>query len=117
MAERLAALGIRPTKAGETAQQRAERDRKEQEARLRKAEEEDVQREQERQRRLAEEQILPPTAVKSAKKPPPPPSRKTGSAAQTLLVSMDNQLTETNKNKQDIEREQEAQETKIQQLE
>jgi hypothetical protein len=80
MAERLAALGIKPastSSVGETTQQRLERQRKEQQERLRKAEEEDARREQERQRKLEGEQIVPPSAEKAAnKKPPPPPSRK-----------------------------------------
>ncbi|KAH6610334.1 actin cytoskeleton-regulatory complex component [Trichoderma cornu-damae] len=83
MAERLAALGIKaPTKPGETAAQRIERERAERAAKLRQAEEEDARREAERQARLAEEQGIPPPAVEepqsTAKKPPPPPSRKGG---------------------------------------
>lgn len=85
MAERLAALGIKaPGKAGETAAQRAERERNERAAKVRLAEEEDARRDAERQARLAEEQGVPPpaaprTEAKSpAKKPPPPPSRKGG---------------------------------------
>lgn len=82
MAERLAALGIKaPTKPGETAAQRMERERAERAAKLRQAEEEDARRESERQARLAEEQG-PPAPIQSprgeAKKPPPPPSRKAG---------------------------------------
>ncbi|KAF2474636.1 uncharacterized protein BDR25DRAFT_254949 [Lindgomyces ingoldianus] len=78
MAERLAALGLRPPpKAAETPQQRQERERKEREEKLRQAEEEDARREEERQRRLADESIAPPSTAKSSgKKPPPPPSRK-----------------------------------------
>ena len=85
MAERLAALGIRaPTKPGETAQQRLEREKAEKNAKLRQAEEEDTKREAERQARINEEQGIsappPPSASfessQSAKKPPPPPSRK-----------------------------------------
>ncbi|KAH0551740.1 hypothetical protein GP486_007042, partial [Trichoglossum hirsutum] len=81
MAERLAALGIRPpSKTGETSQQRQEREQKEKEDRLRQAEEEDARREQERQRRLADERVQPPvhsSPPRSAgKRPPPPPSRK-----------------------------------------
>ncbi|KAF2206037.1 hypothetical protein GQ43DRAFT_406092 [Delitschia confertaspora ATCC 74209] len=78
MAERLAALGLRPpVKAAETAQQRQEREKREREEKLRHAEEEDARREEERQRRLADESIAPPTASRAAgKKPPPPPSRK-----------------------------------------
>lgn len=79
MAERMAALGLRaPSKAaGETPQQRQERERKEREDRLRQAEEEDTRREQERQQRLADESVAPPgAATPTGKKPPPPPSRK-----------------------------------------
>ncbi|KAE9969848.1 hypothetical protein BLS_001609 [Venturia inaequalis] len=78
MAERLAALGIKaPAKAGETSAQRADREKREQEDRVRKAEEEDRRRDEERQRRLEDESLAPPTVSKSAgKKPPPPPSRK-----------------------------------------
>jgi hypothetical protein len=85
MAERLAALGIKaPTKPGETAAQRIERERAERAAKLRQAEEEDARREAERQARLAGEQGIPPPALEepqsAAKKPPPPPSRKGGKA-------------------------------------
>ncbi|KAH6654084.1 hypothetical protein BKA67DRAFT_676605 [Truncatella angustata] len=78
MAERLAALGIKaPTKPGETAAQRAERERAERAAKIKQAEEEDARRETERQAKLAEEQGVPPPAPKADhKKPPPPPSRK-----------------------------------------
>ncbi|PSN65080.1 hypothetical protein BS50DRAFT_575170 [Corynespora cassiicola Philippines] len=78
MAERLAALGLRPpVKAGESAEQRQEREKKEREDKLRQAEEEDRQREEERQKRLNEESIAPPVAPKaSGKKPPPPPASR-----------------------------------------
>ncbi|KAI1824940.1 hypothetical protein F4861DRAFT_226026 [Xylaria intraflava] len=89
MAERLAALGIKaPSKPGETAAQRIERERAERAAKLRQAEEEDARREAERQARIAEEQGVPPPAPKvenkkpppapkvENKKPPPPPARK-----------------------------------------
>ncbi|EQL01364.1 polyA nuclease [Ophiocordyceps sinensis CO18] len=81
MAERLAALGIKaPTKLGESAAQRADRERSERAAKLRQAEEEDARRETERQARLAEEQGVPPPAPEPPKagtrKPPPPPTRK-----------------------------------------
>lgn len=80
MAERLAALGLRaPVKAGETPEQRAEREKKEREDKLRQAEEEDARREQERQRRLEGESTAPPAPPKAAGKkpaPPPPASRK-----------------------------------------
>ena len=78
MAERLAALGIKPpVKSGESVQQRQERETQERQERVRKAEAEDNKREVERQRRLADEKPTPPTAMStSTKKPPPPPSRK-----------------------------------------
>lgn len=87
MAERLAALGLKPpAKSGESAQQRQEREKKEREDRLRQAEAEDSKREQERQRRLADEQVSPPSVSKSSgKKPPPPPTRK-GRAGSTDQV-------------------------------
>ncbi|KAF6817161.1 putative cytoskeletal protein [Colletotrichum sojae] len=79
MAERLAALGIKaPSKPGETAAQRMERERAERAAKLRQAEEEDERREAERQARLAEETGAPAPAEAGGKKPPPPPSRKGG---------------------------------------
>ena len=79
MAERLAALGLKPpSKTGESAQQRQERESREREDRMRQAEAEDTKREQERQRRLDDERTSPPPSLKpAAKKPPPPPSRKT----------------------------------------
>ncbi|MCJ1464066.1 actin organization and endocytosis protein [Pseudocyphellaria aurata] len=78
MAERLAALGLKPPiKPGESTQQRQEREARERQERVRQAEAEDDKREEERQRRLADEQPTPPTAVNTpVKKPPPPPSRK-----------------------------------------
>lgn len=85
MAERLAALGIKaPSKPGETAAERAEREKSEREAKRRAAEEEDARREAERKARLAEEQGVPPPAPEpetpktAGKKPPPPPTRKGG---------------------------------------
>jgi hypothetical protein len=84
MAERLAALGIKaPSKSGETAAQKAERERAERMAKLRQAEEEDARRDAERQARLAEEQGGPPPPAAEpsqpeAKRPPPPPTRKGG---------------------------------------
>jgi hypothetical protein len=84
MAERLAALGIKaPTKAGETAAQRMERERSERAAKLRQAEEEDARREADRQARLADEQGIPPPAAEqpkteAKKQPPPPPTRHRG---------------------------------------
>lgn len=85
MAERLAALGLKPpTKSGESAQQRQEREAKERQDRVRQAEAEDAKREAERQRRLADEQPSAPEISKSSKKPPPPPTRnrRADSAAQ-----------------------------------
>lgn len=85
MAERLAALGLKPpVKSGESAQQRQEREAKERQDRVRQAEAEDTKREEERQRRLADEQPSAPAATKSSKKPPPPPTRnrRADSAAQ-----------------------------------
>lgn len=78
MAERLAALGLKPpVKSGESSQQRQQRETKEREDRLRQAEEEDTRRENERQRRLADERPSAPEVSRSAKKPPPtPPVRK-----------------------------------------
>ncbi|KAL8869927.1 MAG: hypothetical protein Q9174_003905 [Haloplaca sp. 1 TL-2023] len=78
MAERLAALGLKPPpKSGESTQQRIDREARERQDRVRAAEAEDAKREQERQQRLAEEQPGPPVDIKStSKKPPPPPIRK-----------------------------------------
>ncbi|PHH76025.1 hypothetical protein CDD82_4166 [Ophiocordyceps australis] len=77
MAERLAALGIKaPSKPGESAAQRAEREKAQRAAKLQQAEEEDARREAERQARLAEEQGVPAPAPTSDKPPPPPPTRK-----------------------------------------
>lgn len=77
MAERLAALGLKPpSKSGESAQQRQEREARERQDRVRRAEAEDAQREEERQRRIADETPSAPDVNKSAKKPPPPPLRK-----------------------------------------
>ena len=85
MAERLAALGLKPpTKSGESTQQRQDREAKERQDRVRQAEAEDAKREEERQRRLADEQPSAPEISKSSKKPPPPPTRnrRADSAAQ-----------------------------------
>ena len=82
MAERLAALGIKHPMAvnlGETPQQRAEREQKEREERIRRADEEEAQREKLRQARLQSDVPAPPPSVpakKASKAPPPPPSRK-----------------------------------------
>ncbi len=81
MAERLAQLGIKhPSTLGETASQRAEREKAERSAKLRQAEEENSRKEAERQAKLAEERAALSEQVVSprgdAKRPPPPPSRK-----------------------------------------
>ncbi|KAF4124126.1 actin cytoskeleton-regulatory complex protein PAN1 [Geosmithia morbida] len=116
MAERLAALGIKaPSKPGETAAQRAERERNERAAKMRAAEEEDARREAERQARIAEEQGVPVSAAAepekpqapalAAKKPPPPPTRKAGGR------------NETAEEEQRLVREQEEQQRQTQQSE
>lgn len=77
MAERLAALGIKaPSKGGESPAQRAERERKERDDRVRQAEEEDARREKERQSRLQGESIAPPSPASAKPKPAPPAPRK-----------------------------------------
>jgi hypothetical protein len=77
MAERLAALGLKaPAKGGESASQRAERERKERDDRVRQAEEEDARREKERQARLQGESIAPPSPAGGKAKPAPPAPRK-----------------------------------------
>lgn len=81
MAERLAALGLKPpTILGESSQQRQEREvreRQERRERALQAEADDDKREQERQLRLAAERPTPsPGGSTITKKPPPPPSRK-----------------------------------------
>lgn len=77
MAERLAALGIKaPTKPGETAAQRMERERAERAAKLRAAEEEDARRDAERQARIDQEMGVPAPASPRKPPPPAPPSRK-----------------------------------------
>lgn len=94
MAERLAALGLKPpTKSGESAQQRQEREVKERQDRVRQAEEEDAKREAERQRRLADEHPSAPDISKPAKIPPPAPVRKirADSAAQRAKVEAEQQ--------------------------
>lgn len=77
MAERLAALGIKaPSKPGESAAQRMERERAERAAKLRQAEEEDARRDAERQARLDQEMGVPTPKSEGKKAPPAPPSRK-----------------------------------------
>lgn len=122
MAERLAALGLRaPSKSGETAQQRQEREKKEREDRLRQAEEEDQRREQERLQRLEAEGVIPPSVGKAdAKKPPPPPSRKNKAESpqsdknqwQAEMKRADNEIAG-----QALREQQEAQEAETKQME
>ncbi|KAL8810482.1 MAG: hypothetical protein Q9200_002535 [Gallowayella weberi] len=127
MAERLAALGLKPpTKSGESTQQRQEREARERQDRVRQAEAEDAKREQERQQRLAEEQPTPPVDAKSTtKKPPPPPVRK-GRAdsgaqkAETKQRSEEEAMrarAEQEGKEQAIRNQQEAQEAATQQME
>lgn len=113
MAERLAALGIKaPSKGGETAAQRAERDRKEREDRLKQAEAEDARREQERQARLKGESIEPPSPAASGKpKPPPPAPRKARSESMTSEQSQadaEKKRAETQIKEQALKEQQEA---------
>lgn len=78
MAERLAALGLKPpTRSGESNQQKQQREAKGREERLLQARADDAQQDEERKRRLYKEQISTPNVTKSTnKKPPIPPSRK-----------------------------------------
>lgn len=124
MAERLAALGIKaPTKSGETAAQRMERERSERAAKLRQAEEEDARREADRQARLAEEQGLPPPAAEQpkteAKKPPPPPTRHRGKpeADQEATKKAEEDAAAKQAEEQRLSREHEQQQRETQQLE
>ncbi|KAF1987834.1 hypothetical protein K402DRAFT_392629 [Aulographum hederae CBS 113979] len=123
MAERLAALGLRPpVKAGtasETPQQRQERESKERADRVKQAEEEDARREQERQRRLADEQVVPPSAA-GGKKPPPPPSRKNkGDVAQHDVAQANAEVkrTENEIAEQALREQQQAAEAETKQME
>ncbi|KAJ5088221.1 hypothetical protein N7456_011837 [Penicillium angulare] len=127
IAERMAAAGLKPADAGETLQQRQDRERKEREERVRRAEEEDSQREQERQRRLAEERGGPaPSSAAAApkpagKKPPPaPPTRRarTDSAGQADAKKAEEAgKAEHAAREQAIKEEQEAQEIETHRLE
>ena len=79
MQERLAAIGI--SRRGESAAQRAERERSERAEKARLADEETARRDAERKARLAEEQGIPPPAAaapapETKKAPPPPAVRK-----------------------------------------
>ncbi|KAJ4370663.1 actin organization and endocytosis protein [Neocucurbitaria cava] len=123
MAERLAALGIRaPAKAGESPQQRADREKKEREEKLRQAEEEDARREEERQRRLNDESIAPPTASKGSGKkpaPPPPASRKNkGDVAQhdVKQAEAESKRVENEMAEKAIREQQEAQEVETRRM-
>lgn len=125
MAERLAALGIKaPAKAGETPQQRSDREKKEREEKLRQAEEEDARREDERQRRLNDESIAPPVALSksSGKKaaPPPPVSRKSRgeiSQHETKQAEAESKRAETEMAEQALREQQEAQEAETKRME
>lgn len=124
MAERLAALGIKaPAKAGETPQQRAEREKKEREDKLRQAEEEDARREEERQRRLNDESIAPPVAAKSTGKkpaPPPPASRKNkadGSQHDIRQAEAESKRAENEIAEKALREQQEAQEAETRRME
>jgi epidermal growth factor receptor substrate 15 len=123
MAERLAALGIKaPTKPGETAAQRMERERAERAAKLRQAEEEDARREVERQARLAEETGAPGPAVQSpkadTKRPPPPPARK-AAPKDDRKAEEDQQAAEAARKAEEerLQRERQEQEQATQELE
>ncbi len=95
MAERLAALGLKPpSKTGESTQQRQEREAREREDRVRQAEAEDVKRDEERQRRLADEQPSPPSSKATSKKPPPPPSRKSRADSATQRADAQRKVDE-----------------------
>ncbi|KAI1743663.1 hypothetical protein F4680DRAFT_353045 [Xylaria scruposa] len=117
MAERLAALGIKaPSKPGETAAQRMERERAERAAKLRHAEEEDARREAERQARIAEEQGVPPPIVKAeSKKPPPPPIRKGAKSEDAAKKAQEEAARKAEEER--LAREREEQQRATQQLE
>ncbi|KAM3469777.1 hypothetical protein MY5147_006823 [Beauveria neobassiana] len=100
MAERLAALGIKaPSKPGESAAQRAEREKAERAAKLRQAEEEDARRETERRSRLADEQGVPPPAAETPK-PAPPPPRKAPKADAAETQAVEQKLAEEHQQQQ-----------------
>ena len=119
MAERLAALGIKaPAKGGETAAQRADRERKERGDRLKEAEAEDARREEERQARLQGEGVEPPSpAAASAAsplgkgKPPPPAPRKSRSesaASEQSQADFEKKRAETQIKEQALKEQQQA---------
>ncbi|KXG47593.1 protein of unknown function DUF1720 [Penicillium griseofulvum] len=123
IAERMAAAGLKPNDATETLAQRQEREKKEREDRVRRAEEEDAKREQERQRRLAEERGGPsePAPKTAGKKPPPaPPTRRarTDSAGQAdAKKAEDPAKADQAAREQTIKEEQEVQEAETKRLE
>lgn len=104
MAERLAALGLKPPiKSGENSQQRQDREAQERSDRLRQAEEEDAKREVDRQRRLQDEipSAPSPEINKVGKKPPPPPVRR----SRTDSMANREKRTEEERLRADAERE------------
>ncbi|KAH7632089.1 hypothetical protein B0T09DRAFT_382176 [Sordaria sp. MPI-SDFR-AT-0083] len=117
MAERLAALGLKaPGKPGETAAQRAEREKAERAEKRRQAEEEDARREAERQAKLAEEQGGPARVASpkaDSRKPPPPPTRKAGKTEDRRDEEAVSKKTEEER----LEREREEQERETHELE
>ncbi|KJX94560.1 actin cytoskeleton-regulatory complex protein pan1 [Zymoseptoria brevis] len=116
MAERLAALGLKaPGKGGETAAQRAEREKKEREDKLRLAEEEDAKREQERQARLKGESIAPPSPTASKSKPPPPLPRKTRS--ESVQSDQDSKLAVAEIKEQALKEQEVAMAQEVEQME
>ncbi|KAJ5677373.1 Actin cytoskeleton-regulatory complex protein PAN1 [Penicillium maclennaniae] len=122
IAERMAAVGLKPADSTETLAQRQEREKREREERVRRAEEEDAKREVERQRRLAEERGGPSAAAPKAagKKPPPaPPTRRarTDSAGQADAKKAEEAKAEHAIREQAIKEEQEAQEAETKRLE
>jgi len=126
MAERLAALGLKPpSKTGESTQQRQEREAREREDRVRQAEAEDVKRDEERQRRLADEQPSPPSSKATSKKPPPPPSRKSRADSATQRADAQRKVDEEALNaraeqegkEQAIRNQQQAQEAETRKME
>ncbi|KAI0460486.1 hypothetical protein F5B21DRAFT_10713 [Xylaria acuta] len=119
MAERLAALGIKaPSKPGETAAQRMERERTERAAKLRQAEEEDARREAEHQARIAEEQGVPPPIAKAeSKKPPPPPARKGAKNEDAAKKALEEEAATRKAEEERLAREQEEQQRATRQLE
>jgi hypothetical protein len=122
IAERMAAAGLKPNDATETLAQRQEREKKEREDRVKRAEEEDAKREQERQRRLAEERGGPSEAAPKAagKKPPPaPPTRRarTDSAGQADAKKEEESKADQAAREQAIKEEQEVQEAETKRLE